>query len=157
LIEAGLGLLLPGFQSSGSPRRTAGYSYGATWGPAPAGLAPASHAASFAAFLSQACLTQCQPLPLRWPRARTPLGGVGTRSLPSLGEGRECVGVVDRSTFGHCTQSSGRSIPSPPRAPQKARRNASPPKSSLNALLPRPEKSSSMACSVAVLTVSRFG
>jgi hypothetical protein len=49
-----LGLVLPGCQPGGSPRRTAGYRYGATWGPAPAGLAPASRSASFAAFLSQA-------------------------------------------------------------------------------------------------------
>ena len=51
-----LGLLHPGFQPDRSPRWTAGYSYGATWGLAPAGLAPASHAVSFAASPSQAFL-----------------------------------------------------------------------------------------------------
>ena len=53
-LSGRLGLVLPGFQPDGSPRRTAGYSYGATWGPAPAGLSPASRSASFAASLSQA-------------------------------------------------------------------------------------------------------
>ena len=53
-----------------SPRvtpRTAGYDYGATWGPAPAGLAPASQAVSFAA------------LPPRGPSGRFPrVVGVGS-------------------------------------------------------------------------------
>jgi hypothetical protein len=56
-----LGLLHPGFQPNRSPRWTAGYSYGATWGIAPAGLAPASRSASFAAFLSQASWRRLRP------------------------------------------------------------------------------------------------
>ena len=42
-------LLLPGFQVTGSPHAPAGYSYGAKLRIAPAGLAPASTAASLAA------------------------------------------------------------------------------------------------------------
>jgi hypothetical protein len=57
-LSGRLGLVHPGFQPSGSPRRTAGYSYDAIWGPASAGFSPASRSASFAAFLSQAFLTQ---------------------------------------------------------------------------------------------------
>ena len=47
------GLLLPGFQITGSPRMPAGYDYGAKLRIAPAGLSPASTAASLAAPLSQ--------------------------------------------------------------------------------------------------------
>jgi len=57
-LSGRLGLVLPGYQPNGSPRQTAGYRYGATWGPAPAGLTPASRSASFAAFLSRAFLAQ---------------------------------------------------------------------------------------------------
>ena len=44
-----LGLLLPGFQNTGSPRMPAGYDYGVKLTITPAGLSPASTAASFAA------------------------------------------------------------------------------------------------------------
>src|SRR5271154_2356676 len=50
-LSGRLGLVLPGCQPDGSPCRTAGYSYGATWGSAPAGLPPASQSVSFAASL----------------------------------------------------------------------------------------------------------
>ena len=43
------GLLRPGFQVAGSPRTPAGYDYGAKLRIAPAGLSPASTAASLAA------------------------------------------------------------------------------------------------------------
>jgi hypothetical protein len=65
------GLLLPGFQVTGSPRAPAGYDYGAKLRIAPAGLSPASTAASLAAPLPWTTGTSCHRARGTFLRRRT--------------------------------------------------------------------------------------
>ena len=90
-------LLLPGFQVTGSPHAPAGYSYGAKLRIAPAGLAPASTAASLAAPSPQdshplhshqlAWRTRISPLPQTTPGRRLAASAGPRRRFDVLCEG----------------------------------------------------------------------
>jgi hypothetical protein len=83
-----LGLLHPGFQPPG--RETAGYCYDATWGPASAGLAPASLTVSLAALPPQGLRGRI-PLAQRYYEGLRLLCPSRRPSLLSPGDTLRCV------------------------------------------------------------------